>query len=228
MTASQFVIDNILSVLGGAGVVVTALSTYLGKLLADRSLMREKGKLDRDLQRLKDDHAKELKLIETEFQLELLKKDQFHQISKSTYEKIFEKKIKIYTKLLDLKMSFKSLVEESHVTEVDDPTYEFYPYFTECRAIIERNKLYITKELSQKFDHWLDKASPYFKKANLAGNQAHKDPCADQDRYQNIIDAQNPIHANLIIDTMDELQAVFRQVDEDVAKIRYKIDNPEV
>lgn len=227
MSASQFVVDNIISVLGGTGVVVTGLSTYLGKLLADRSLMREKASLDRELQYVKNTHTKELKLIEKELKLELSKKDQFHQISKSTYEKIFETKIYLYTGLLDLKVKFYAFCNESHVTEVDDQTYDFYNLFSECRRSIESNKLYISEELSKKFDSWRDKAAPYLKEANLEGYRAHEWAPGSPDDYQNIIDAQSPVHAKMIMETMSEMEAIFEQVDIDVAKIRHKIDNPE-
>ncbi len=226
MSASQFVIDNIISVLGGTGVVVTGLSTFLGKLLADRSLMREKASLDRELQYVKDTHAKEIKLIETELQLELSRKDQFHQISKATYEKIFETKVTIYTNLLNLKVKFYSFTDESHVPEVDDPTDDFFNLFIECRKNIESNKLYISEELSNRFDKWRDKASPYLKKANIEGYHAHEFSYNPEDCYHNVNKAQHPIHTEMIIETMNEIKAIFNQVDIDVAKMRHKIDNP--
>ena len=227
MSASQFVINNIITTLGGTAVIVTGLSTYLGKLFADRSLMREKATLDRELQYLKDTHTKEIKLIEAELQLELTKKDQFHQISKTTYEKIFETKISVYTSLLDLKVRFYSFCHESHVTEADDPTYDFYALFNECRKNIESNKLYVSKELSEKFDVWRDKASPYLKEANLEGYNIHEASSGRPDSYQDIIDAQNPIYSKMIMETMNEMNAIFDQVDIDIACIRNKIDNPE-
>jgi hypothetical protein len=64
LSASQFVIDNIISVLGGAGVVVTVLTTYLGKLLADKSLLREKKAIETALQNAQNQHQTSIKLLE--------------------------------------------------------------------------------------------------------------------------------------------------------------------
>ena len=122
MSATQFFLDHIISVLGGAGVVVTSLSAYLGKLLADRSLMREKASLTRDLQSQKDKHSLEIKVLEHDLQLELSKKDQFNQISKSTYENLFNRKISVYSDLLKLKTDYDKFVNESGSFECIDPT----------------------------------------------------------------------------------------------------------
>ncbi len=93
MSATEFVTNNIIEVLGGASVLITSLSVYLGKLLAGISLVREKGIIESKLQAQKDEHSIEMKSIENKLQLEMAKQDQYHQISKTTFEKIFETKI---------------------------------------------------------------------------------------------------------------------------------------
>ena len=75
MSASQFVIEHIISVLGGAGLLITGLATYLGKHWADKALLQEKSKLEGNI-----------KLLEKDLRLELTKRDQYHQISQSTFE----------------------------------------------------------------------------------------------------------------------------------------------
>ena len=228
MSASQFVLEHIISVIGGAGVVVTSLSAYLGKLLADRSLMREKAVIGKELQSQKDKHSLEIKLIEKELQLEITKKDQFHQISKNTFEKIFESRIQIYTDLLHLKIEFFKFIDESHVLEVgeEDPTNEFYSLFMRCRESLESNKLYISDGLSKKYDLWYIKASPFLKKANVQGYHAHGMAYTESENSQNIWDAEAPVLADMIHETMDEMKNIFHQMDVDISSIRENIDAP--
>ena len=74
MSASQFVIEHIISVLGGAGIVITGLASYLGKSLADRSLLKEKAALESGLQNARNEHQTSIKMLEKDLQLELIKK----------------------------------------------------------------------------------------------------------------------------------------------------------
>ncbi|MUL04314.1 hypothetical protein GNP89_19305 [Aliivibrio fischeri] len=223
MSATQFVLDHIISVLGGAGVVVTSLSAYLGKLLADRSLMREKASLTRDLQSQKDKHSLEIKLLERELQLELSKKDQFHQISKSTYENLFNRKISVYSDLLKLKTDYDKFVNESGSFEYIDPTTDFLSHFNLFKAKIEDNRLYISNELSTVFDDWYKEAAPYFQRIEeeevsyYASSSMHEGRDVDP---QLIWERQEPIIRELVSQTIFKMTDVIKQIDKDVSEIR--------
>ncbi|GHY31351.1 hypothetical protein VCSRO22_3630 [Vibrio cholerae] len=68
MQMSQLVIENIVSVLGGASVVVIGLSSWLGSLWSKRILNQEKLRMDKELQQLKDSNLANLKSMERELQ----------------------------------------------------------------------------------------------------------------------------------------------------------------
>jgi hypothetical protein len=221
---SQYVIEHILSVLGGAGLVITALSAYLGKLLSNRSLMREKNRLETSLLELKSRHALELSNLGRELKLEILKKDQFHQISKQTFELIFEKKIEIYNSLLNFKVEFLKLTNESHVVEVEDPTPEYHSLFMKCRKIIELNKLYISEALSVSYDAWYIKAAPYLKRANVNGYTVYE--CSDPEDWSAVWEAQQPAFSEMTENTIDEMKEMLSQIEKDISLLRANIEAP--
>ena len=95
MNFTQLVIENIIAVLGGGTLLITALSSWLGSLWSKRILMNEKTELE-----LK------IKEIEQSLKIEALRHDYQFQLSKSTYEMIFNKKINAYSELLSLKNKF--------------------------------------------------------------------------------------------------------------------------
>ncbi|MFV8458887.1 hypothetical protein ACNO5M_27810, partial [Vibrio owensii] len=223
LSATQFVLDNIITVLGGAGVIVTSLSSYLGKLLADRSLMREKASLEKDLQSQKDNHSLEIKLLERELQLELSKKDQFHQISKSTYENLFNKKIEVYSELIKLKTDYEIFSNESGSFEYIDPTSDFLTHFNSFKKNIEENRLYITNELSDVFDDWYKQASSYFQRieeVEISLYASNTFPRSEAVEPESIWLEQEPIIRKLISDTMPKMMLVLKQIDKDVSDIR--------
>lgn len=229
MSASQFVIDNIISVLGGAGIVVTGLATYLGKLLSDKSLLREKVHLETALQNAQNEHQTSIKLLEKELQLELVKKDQFHQISKSTFENIFNRKIDVYSNLLKIKIDYDKFRYEDGSFDFIDPTYEFLSHFELFRKSIEENRLYISNDLSKKYDEWYLEAAPYLRKLEEVefNIQAHAGASEDKDLYHDIWSEQAPIIHDLVENTIEKMGLVIKQIDYDVENIRDSVNTVE-
>jgi hypothetical protein len=229
LSASQFVIDNIISVLGGAGVVVTVLTTYLGKLLADKSLLREKKAIETALQNAQNQHQTSIKLLEKELQLELVRKDQFHQISKSTFENIFNRKIDVYSNLLNIKADYDKFYYENGSFDFIDPTYEFLSHFKHFRKNIEENRLYISNDLSERYDAWYLEAAPYFRRLEeIEFNiQAHAGGTPEIEVDQDIWAEQEPVTQDLVNNTIDTMGLVIKQIEIDVKKIRSSVNTIE-
>ena len=230
MSATQFVINNIIEVLGGTGLIVTALATYLGKLLSDKALMREKAALELNLQKTKDDHLMSIKLLEKNLQLELAQKDQFHQISKTTFENIFNTKIDVYSNLLKLKTNYDNFRHENGSLEMYDPTDEILSHFNLFRKKIEENRLYISNDLSEKYDDWYLKAAPYLKEMDSVGitHQMLRDnldatPDKQQRLDEEMYEEIQSIIYNLINSTTEKMDVLIRQIETDVKKIRSSV-----
>jgi hypothetical protein len=218
LSATQLVLEHIIAVLGGVSFMVTSLSSYLGKLLSDRSLMREKANFDKELQSQKERHSLEIELLNYKLKHELLKKDQFHQISKSTYENLFNKKVSVYSELIKLKNDYDKFSNESGTFEYINPTIDFLTHFNLFKENIEENRLYITNELSDAFDNWYKKSSAYFQRIEAVEfNLSTRSETIESDV---IWLQQEPIIRDLISNTMSEMMVILDQINKDVSDIR--------
>lgn len=215
MELTQFILNHLLSVLGGLSVIITGLSAFLGKTLSERIILKEKANISR-----------ELKILEREIQLDIKSKELFSQISSETYKKIFEKKIEIYSSLLTSKNNYIQFDKESHIPEVDDPTNDYYRLYVDFRKIIENNKLYISNNLSNAYENWYIQASPYLKEAKIKGYQTYGNTHCnnDIDRDFEVELAQNQKISEMIIKTKDDMEIFIKQIDTDVAEIRLTIE----
>jgi hypothetical protein len=211
VSASQFVIENIISVLGGAGVLVTGLATYLGKFWADKSLLQEKSKLKGDI-----------KLLEKTLQLELIKRDQYHQISKSTFEKLFDEKVSIYTGLLAICLEYKKFELENGFNEVFDYHYEGALSFVNLmKKEVENKRLYVSEPLIQKFNSWYLKASIFYRKLEVIEIEIQRDIGSEAPGVkEKISEAQKETIREMLLETATELNGVFEQIELDASEFR--------
>jgi len=179
------------------------------------------------MQREKTFFERELKLVERQVQLDLKSKDLSNQISSETYRRIFEKRMGIYESLLELKNDYMRFDRESHVPEVEDPTDGYYDIYSRIRSVIETNKLYISNELADAYEHWYSKASPLFREANVEGYHTYENSCGDNQLNREIEAdlAQSHKLSQMITATKGEMESLLSQIDSDVADIRLKIEN---
>jgi len=221
-------LSNFIQQFGGTGLVI-ALSAWLGKLWADRSLIETKAQLEEKLQKSKHQHETAIKSLEKDFQIEMIKKDQFHQISKSTFQDIFDNKIKIYTNLLKLKVEFDKLRYEDGTTEIFNPSYNFASHFNLFRENIENNRIYISNELSDKYDAWYHDATPYFRKMNEIEFEIEAQSGDSQiDSVMNeIFFQQSPIVNELVNNTIEKMTDIIDQIEKDVQLIRRNLSSIE-
>lgn len=223
MSATQFVLENIIIVMGGTGAVVTGLSTYLGKRWADSALLKEKSKFETDLKILENKHSMSIKLLEKDLALELIKKDQFHQISKSTYENLFNKKIAVYSNLLKLKTDYDRFQNESGTFEYIDPTNQILSHFSLFKKEVEDNRLYISNELSDNYDNWYEQAAPFFQRIESAEMDLHANSRFSSNSEvhpQDVWDVQEPIFEEFVTNTFDKMTTVINQITLDVKEIK--------
>ncbi len=92
--------------------------------------------------------------------------------------------------------------------------------------MLESNKLYISSELSNKYDFWHSKALPFLKEANVEGYHAHGKAYTEHENWKNIWAAQAPIFSKMISESLSEMLDIFEQIDRDIALIRDSIDSP--
>lgn len=138
----------------GGNAVLGGLIIYLGKIYLERIGRNEQSAIDERLKRLEQDHEK------------LLTKDEhFHQISQQTYQKMFDKKVDTYNKLLNISMKFrehKDLVVPNIYTNSGQGIAiahgviltkygETYKEFTD---LLDKNLSLVSTELVKKYFEW--------------------------------------------------------------------------
>lgn len=142
----------------GGNAVLVGLIAYIGKIYFERIGRKEQASIDERLKRLEQDHEK------------ILNKDEhFHQISQQTYQALFERKIKVYDKLLNLTIVFEKLTypKFSQWDEMEAENRIGYLFlmsrlhtelsttYSAIDNIISKNITVLSPQLSEKFLTWL-------------------------------------------------------------------------
>ena len=110
-----------------------------------------------------------LESVRSTLQKEISDRQNLNAISRPTFEKIFSKKVEVYTELSKIRNEFARYQNESPGLEHDDlfadVAERFLGFFARCRELFEASKLYISSELSQCYDEWYRISHPYYKKS---------------------------------------------------------------
>ncbi|WP_281662064.1 hypothetical protein [Halomonas sp. Alg239-R46] len=172
--------------------------------------------------------GKDLEIMKTSLQKEIVSLQQLNAISQPTLEKVFSKKIEVYTELSKIKNEFIRYKNESHEPAVSDNyeniTERFNGYFERCRNVIEINKLYISGELSKKYDEWYQLAYPYYQESEIDGYEVYSHSWGKAEDAANAHFASLAAIDRMIHETMPQMEAIFAQVDQDIAQIRSYVD----
>jgi len=163
-------------------------------------------------------------VLGAELQKEISDRQNLNAISRPTFEKIFSKKIEVYTELSKISNEFTRYKNESHEVEhgelFEEVTERFSGFFARCREVIEANKLYISGELAERYDVWYGVAHPYYKKSVLDGYEAHQNSYDDEEGKMKVYYSELGAISEMVNETMPQMEAVFAQIDTDISRIR--------
>ena len=193
---------------------------YLGKIYLERTGRNEQAAIDERLKNLEQDHIKLL-----------TKGEQFHQISQKTYEKIFEKKVEVYMKLVSLKQYYLSSKE---IFNLPDKTMTSHnrdlDAVLKLKETVEENRFYLSTELIEAYDQWYEHACKYFISATEDALSASIESIDwnEQQRFflqHTIKGASNKQLNTMLEETKIFIALIFATIDIDVKnlKIRYDI-----
>ncbi len=202
------------------GLIVTilmGLSLFFGKVWSNRLHEKDKSKNKQEILQLKDKLEKNKTKIE-----------HFHQISQSTYQNLFVKKITVYQDLIDIKNIYiKEFNEDVNLQTIEyehGSNYDFYyDFFNQIRVIIDKNKFYISNELFNKYNILYDKIKPFihrlteFNSFEMEMHSYREDPQQRDDDIQGM-------HYEMLQESKKELEDLFMQIEVDIKYIRNKID----
>lgn len=210
------------------GGIIIGLSGLFGKFLSNRLIEGYKTKSLIEIEELKNDYHQELRSLNERFQLNLLKVENQLQISKSTYELLFDKKVSTYKALVELRLKYFRYKNESALVEEDpaDTIETFYTYFVQCKTLIEDNALYISPELSIQYDKWMNEAIKCFKQESTDGLEVHGQAYTNEENAMNVHNAQFPARNALVNNTQELMESIFEQVNTDLRIIRNVSNRP--
>ena len=193
--------------LGGSSALVFGLSSFIGKIWANKLMEKDKSKYTQEIEKLKN-----------ELQTNITKMEHFHQISEQTYQALFNAKIDTYNKLLYEKIEYYKIINEDEAFEIMDyPPEVYYDFFKKIRKIIDENRLYISNELSNKYDKLYYKIAPFIRKLDLDEYYADANNVNSKDFQENT-------YHDMVSKTSKEMDELLKQIDVDVKQIKTKIE----
>lgn len=160
----------------GGNAVLGALVVYLGKIYLERTNRNEQATIDtvaRDQQAKIDER---LKHIEQYQENRLTRNDYFHQISQQTYQKLFDKKVEVYSDLFTLVIEIESeypympnSVAEKVLTDQEIGIEEIllsargkfvYDKYVKLNSIFNKNLSLLSPVLVDQYLIWKSKIKP--------------------------------------------------------------------
>ncbi|UQG60891.1 hypothetical protein MIH18_02755 [Marinobacter sp. M3C] len=165
-----------------------------------------------------------LAVLGADLQSDISDRQNLNAISQPTFEKIFSKKVDVYTELSKMRNEFTRYKNESYELEhgdlFEDVTERFAGFFARCREVIEANKLYISSELAERYDTWYGVAHPFYKQSVMDGYNAHQNSFDDEHGRMIVYYAELGGKSAMVEKTMPQMEAIFAQIDTDISRIR--------
>lgn len=231
MGIKNFIVEHIAVILPTA----VAVSTLIGKYLSDNSLQKQKQAFERDIKAsdtnnaakikaLEIRHAESMKDLDEKHALEMKRYERFYSISQSTFEKLFDKKVHVYNKLLMVSLEFKKFNSENGFNKVFD--YQFdscLSYVNILKKEIEDNRLYLSDSLVNYFNLWYVKASPFYLELDTIDINVRNSNSDNGHIGTLIAEAQEDTIQKMLIETNEDLNNIFEQIEADASTFRKSI-----
>lgn len=229
---TDLIIGSFTSLIGaGAGisVVIFALSRWLGSVWKERierleearitiENIQEQAHIDTIAREHTTDLEKRLKFIEQDHERRSVEEEHFHQISQETYQKLFEKKIDVYTELSTLLNNYYT----NGVNERDSMSikymnpYEHFDKFELLSKFILKNALYVSPELNKLNYRWHMKC---ISKINEVRASTILFNSMEEVNSSKVKQEENKIYGEFYNDTKDEIYGINEQLKEDIRRI---------
>ena len=231
LTSALNLVTSVILSVGSSSALILGLSSWLGKVWANRILEKDKAKFQnemeiiksnhlKDIENLKSEHLKSIEEYKNKFQAKIKTIEQFHQISQSTYEKLFQQKVETYTNLMKEKTEYIKTINEDELFESNNRQIFFLSFFSNISKIIDKNRLYISNKLSNCYDDLYKKISPILKEIEfneISGNVSELNPSLIETKKQNIA-------KKMMLECVSEINTFISQIDCDVILLRKKIE----
>jgi len=191
--------------IGGGSVIIFSLSSWLGKIWAERILSADRNHYQKQMESLKHDYQRQMEVFRSDVALKL-------EIAKRFSENQFRLYNELWRSLCDLKAAGDSLWERVDIPSVK----KFAKQLADTKREIRRNSLLIERQHYTRLQDLIEQFDKFkFGKTQLADLRKHSRTERDQPSSFNEYDIQNTIEHNReakerYSELLDELEDFFR------------------
>lgn len=169
--------------------------------------------------------AKRMAEIEKKHDVLIKRYDHYARFSQSTFERLFEKKVAAYEKLMNLHQELIGILEEGkRGDEPEDIQEGVTSVMLETRSVIETSRLYISSSLSNAYENWFSAGKAIFESANTASVDTLRHSFGTKEDEMNAAMIEDITLQALAEKTIVHFLDIFKQVDEDVQIIRMNLE----
>lgn len=225
------VIAQVLGSLGGATLIIGGLAKFLERVWSDRVIKNNSLLVDKDLAAFKNQHILELEALKKEYNSELeeikqknieiqIDKNNFHQISNTFYQTFFDKRVKVYLDLLEIKNKYITEIEEDIITDFHDAHANVaFSIYKQMRELINKEQFYISNDLDNLFTSLRKNASNYLKSEDMVDMNSF-----DESHYEWKEAEYEKVYYEFLKDNSTLLSDVFDQINKDIALLRKRAE----
>ncbi len=213
----NFIKDNNLPIILFIGLIVAVL--YLMKKLIDAGIAK-------DLKNFEHENSEKINKLQSALDKQKQQLDHMHQVSQPTYQHLFEKKIDVYQKLIQIQTKYSEEYKEKSILQevVDIHFTEVIKLYIEelnsIEDIIKDKKLFISNELLEIYEElMLEKEKFNSEFAELALTIYHKEIDDPYDEY-----GKDEIYTKIYKKTKPLFSKFDSVLDSDILKIKKKIN----
>ena len=167
------VISITLKELGGAAVLLAGLSSFIGAIWKNRIHLREKHSFDVSLKNLESQHARQIQTLEHELQIQ-------RHAAQLGHAKLIEKRAaiidEVYKLLVELHEAIYDTIRPDYFGRPKPSKQEAYdlalPKFDRFVDSFEKNKIFFSKDISEKVTKFYVSAAQALDQARVAINSS--------------------------------------------------------
>jgi len=206
-----------LTSIGGATIILFALSKYLGNVWAERIARQTIHKFEVEIQALRSSSETALEQVRALNQLNREERNSFHQLSQKTYQDFFEKRLHTYKNLLALQHKYITETGEDFLVEDIESWGDAYlSHYKALNDSIGEQQLYISADLDDKFSLLRDKHNEIYRTNER--EVAYMQNAPEQGELA------SQLNNSLYGETYDLYEDFREQLKEDVKRLRSRID----
>ncbi|MGY6377825.1 hypothetical protein ACXIUJ_23950 [Vibrio parahaemolyticus] len=190
-------------------------------------LIKQEHELRLDVQQT--EHNRLLENVKHEMNTAFLKSETYKMISQEMFQKLFNKRMEVYTTLLKLKNEIdKSVVDNAEMLEVhcDDPSY-FTNSIKQINEASQSNLMLISNELAVLSNELYKKSSQVFSSAKVSAFYAEMgtfDHESGQSDFMAVVDAEDNELRRMFEECGELYDKWFEQLEKDISQIRLILD----